>query len=162
MGFSSRWQNNTPSHTLSLGSKPPQGQPLSLSLGVSQNPAMSCKGMTSVSIATGTSWKEEEGERGSTCWRTSQITPAPPSAACPLKEMLLNSKVVKRVGHRRKMRSKKRKNNPPRGKELTFTEQAPAICQELYICISINPHTLPRRKMLLVYFIIKETEAQEE
>lgn len=58
-------------------------------------------------------------------WLIPQITPAPPSAACPLKEPLLNSKLVKRVNCQRKMRSKKRKSNLPWGKKLTFMERLP-------------------------------------
>lgn len=54
-----------------------------------------------------------------------QIMPAPPAAACPLKELLLNSKLVKRVSRQRKTRSKKRKSNLPRGKKLTLMERLP-------------------------------------
>lgn len=58
-------------------------------------------------------------------WLIPQITPAPPSAACPLKERLLNSKLVKRVNRQRKMRSKKGKSNLPLGEKLTFMQHLP-------------------------------------
>lgn len=52
LGFSSRFQNDTPRQTLSPGGKPspspslpPRGQPSSLSSGVDQTPATSCQGL---------------------------------------------------------------------------------------------------------------------
>lgn len=102
LGFSSSFQNDTSTHTLSPGGKLPHSQPSSLSFGVGQTPATFCQGGCYVSLATGMSWEEGEGGRGSVDWLIPQITPAPPSAACPLKELLLNSKLVRRVNHQRK------------------------------------------------------------
>lgn len=101
LGFSGRLLNDTPIQTLSPGGKPspslslpPQGQRHLSPPMWARTPATSCQGLV-LCVLSNRCILGGRRMWGSTSCLTLQVMPTPPSAACPLKEQLLNSQVVK-------------------------------------------------------------------